>query len=94
VARNQEKMATMLPPFNEQGYLAYGGDSFMSIRTRQELEVTRGKLRRLEEKLATLQAQPATNEHVRELEMRTLHKWINRFKEEIARFEAHATSRA
>jgi uncharacterized protein YigA (DUF484 family) len=66
----------------------------MSIQTRQELEVTRGKLRRLEAKLAALHSQPAANEHVRDLELQALYKWINRLKEEIARFEAHATSKA
>ena len=66
----------------------------MSIQTRQELEVTRGKLRRLEAKLAALPSQPAANEHVRDLELQALYKWINRLKEEIARFEAHAASKA
>jgi hypothetical protein len=66
----------------------------MSIQTRQELEVTRGKLRRLEAKLAALPSRPAANEHVRDLELQALYKWINRLKEEIARFEAHAASKA
>jgi uncharacterized small protein (DUF1192 family) len=66
----------------------------MSIQTRHELQVTRGKLRRLEDKLAVLQGQSSANENLRELELQSLHKWINRLKEEIARFEARAACKS
>ena len=62
----------------------------MSLRNRRELEVTREKLRLLEEKYLALKVQPAEDAHVRELSLRSLKTVINRLKEEIARFAASA----
>ena len=64
----------------------------MTILNRRQLENTRTKLRELEQLYARTQQDPATTEHVRELTLRSLKKRINQFKEEIARFEAHAGS--
>lgn len=59
----------------------------MSIENRHQLENTRIKLRELEQLFTKTQQGPATNEHVRELTLRSLKKRINQFKEEITRFE-------
>jgi uncharacterized small protein (DUF1192 family) len=64
----------------------------MTIENRRQLENTRMKLQDLEQLQAKTQRGPAANEHVRELTVRSLRKRINQFKEEIARFEARASS--
>jgi len=64
----------------------------MTIENRRQLENTRVKLQELERLYVQTQQEPATSEHVRELTLRSLKKRINQFKEEIARFEAHAGS--
>lgn len=51
------------------------------------------KLRELEQLYESKQREPS-DEHVRELTLRSLKKRINQFKEEIARYEAHADSPA
>jgi hypothetical protein len=61
----------------------------MTIENRRQLENTRTKLHELEDLYARTQRSPATNEHVRELTLRSLKKRINQFKEEVTRFEAH-----
>ena len=66
----------------------------MSIENRRQLESTRMKLKELEELYLQTQHRAAPSEHVRELTLRSLKKRINQFKEEIARFEAHASSGA
>lgn len=66
----------------------------MSIENRRQLENTRTKLEELEQQYAkTAQATPS-DEHVRELTLRSLKKRINQFKEEIARFEARISETA
>jgi hypothetical protein len=62
----------------------------MSLSSRRELEITREKLRRIEEKYLALKVQPADDAHVRELSLRSLKTVINRLKEEITRFEVRA----
>ena len=62
----------------------------MSIENRRQLENTRTKLQELEQLCAKTEHAPSTDEHVRELTLRSLMKWINQFKEEIARFETRA----
>lgn len=62
----------------------------MTIENRRQLENTRAKLQELELLCAKTQA-ASTDEHVRELTVRSLKNRINRFKEEIARFEARAS---
>ena len=64
----------------------------MSIENRRQLENTRMKLHELEQLYVRTQQGLASSEHVRELTLRSLKKRINQFKEEIARFEAHAGS--
>jgi len=65
----------------------------MTIENRRQLENTRIKLRKLEELYASKE-QPPSDDHVRVLTLRSLRKRINQFKEEIARFESHASSLA
>ena len=60
----------------------------MTIENRRQLENTRAKLQELEQHYQRRLQEPADDAHVRELTLRSLKKWINRFKKEIARFEA------
>ena len=61
----------------------------MNLRSQHELENTREKLRLIEEHYERKRKEPADDEHVRELTLRSLKKMINQLKEEIARYEAH-----
>lgn len=61
----------------------------MSIESRRQLENTRAKLLQLEQRLATLAGQPASNPAAREATRHSLQKLANQLREEIARFEAH-----
>ena len=63
----------------------------MTIESRRQCENTRAKLLELEQLYERKRQEPG-DEHVRELTLRSLKKWINQFKEEIARFEARTTS--
>jgi len=71
-----------------------GGDrgTTMTLESKRELEVTRDKVRGLEQQYAATQAAPADNEYARELTLRSLRRTINQLKEEIARFEARTRS--
>ena len=62
----------------------------MSIESRRELEVTRAKLKLLEERLAALKQEPDENPRAHEWSVRSLKQTINQMKEEIARFESRA----
>jgi len=64
----------------------------MSLGSQRELEVTREKLRGLEELYAKTAAAPAANAQVHELTLRSLRRTINQLKAEIARFQSHAGS--
>jgi hypothetical protein len=64
----------------------------MSIENRRQLENTRTKLAELELLYEEKRRQPADDEHVRELTLRSLKKRINQFKEEVSKFEARARS--
>ena len=64
----------------------------MSIENRRQLENTRTKLQELEQLYSKTEQEPAADEHVRELTLRSLKKRMNRFTEEIARFEARVSS--
>lgn len=59
----------------------------MIVHADTQLASTRDKLRRLEERYQILINDEAEDEHVRELTLRSLKKYINQFKEEIARIE-------
>lgn len=65
----------------------------MSLRNDIELANTRAKLGRLEARYEALLNDTDEDEHVRELTMRSLKRYINQFKEEIARYEAHQPAR-
>ncbi|MGO9108648.1 MAG: hypothetical protein ACLP9L_05390 [Thermoguttaceae bacterium] len=62
----------------------------MELKNEREAEVTRKKLRLLEERYEAIRSRPATNEHVRDLTLRSFKQTINQFKEEIIRFESGA----
>jgi hypothetical protein len=66
----------------------------MSIESRRELEVTRVKLKLLEERLAAVKAQLAENCRSQDWSVRSLTQTINQLKEEIARFESRARGAA
>lgn len=66
----------------------------MKLESQREVENTREKLRLLEEHYQRKREQPAEDEHVQELTLRSLKKLINQLKEEIARYEAHTTKPA
>lgn len=65
----------------------------MTIETRRQLENTLAKLERMEQLYEKLRQEPAENEHVRELTLRSLKKRINQFKEEITWFESRGARR-
>jgi hypothetical protein len=58
----------------------------------RELKSTRKKLEMLESRIRELSSEPIGNPHARELTRRSLKKLVNQLKEEIARFEAHASA--
>ncbi len=63
----------------------------MRLQSKRELEVTREKLRSLEEHYKVIAERPTGDEHVRELTLRSFKAIINQMKEEIALFESHAS---
>jgi len=65
----------------------------MTIENDVELANTRAKLARLEVRYEALRDDTDEDERVRELTMRSLKRYINQFKEEIARYEAHRPAR-
>jgi hypothetical protein len=66
----------------------------MNLQCSRELEVSRKKLRVLEERYETIRAKPASNQYARQLTLRSLRSMINQLKEDIARFESHAAGRS
>jgi len=60
----------------------------VELKSDRELANTKRKLRDLEEGYEEARAD-TEDEHLRELEMESLKRTINQFKEEIARYEAH-----
>lgn len=60
----------------------------MNIQSKRELEVTRRKLRRLEEQYEKSSTAPGDKNYARQLGLRSLRRIANQLKEEIARFEA------
>ena len=63
----------------------------MSLHSKREREVTREKLRGLEELYARTQAEAGAAGYAHELTLRSLRQSINQLKEEIARFEARTS---
>jgi len=66
----------------------------MTIENRRQLENTRVKLQELEQVYTNTREGPALSEHVRELTLRSLKRRINKFKEEIIRFESRTRASA
>jgi hypothetical protein len=66
----------------------------MSLQSLRELEVTREKLRLLEERYEANKCEQGGDQHVREISMRSLKRLINRLKEEIARFESRGSMKS
>jgi len=62
----------------------------MSIESLRELEVTRTKLKSLENRLAALKQEPEENRRGQEWSVRSLQQTINQMKEEVARFECRS----
>jgi hypothetical protein len=60
----------------------------MNLQSSQEVEVTRRKLRILEEQYEAIRSKSASNEYARELTLRSIRQTINQFKEDIVRFES------
>ena len=65
----------------------------MTLKNAIELANTRAKLGRLEARYEELRRTTGDGEHIRELTMQSLKRYINQFKEEIARYEAHQPAR-
>jgi hypothetical protein len=63
----------------------------MTIENRRQWENTGCKLKELEELYERKRQEPG-GDHVRDLTLQSLKRRINRFKEEMARFEAKAGS--
>ncbi len=62
----------------------------MTINSEREIELTREKLRLLEQTYADAQRNSKSSAHTRELTLRSLRGLINQLTEEIARHEARA----
>ena len=60
----------------------------MTLQNARQLEVTREKLRLLEERVEAIRHAPTGDEHTKELTLRSLKRLVNQLKEEIALFEA------
>jgi len=61
----------------------------MELKDESELASTRKKLADLEMRYDELCHDSTMDAHVRNVTMRSLKRYINQFKEEIARYEAH-----
>ena len=66
----------------------------MNLQSKRELEVTRQKLRMLEEQYEATRSKPGADEHVRELTLQSLKKLIHQLKEEIVRCESRIVSQS
>jgi hypothetical protein len=63
----------------------------MSLQSKRELDVTREKLRLLEQRYKEIVERPCEDEYVRDLTLQSFKRIINQMKEEIAVFECHAS---
>lgn len=66
----------------------------MNLQTQRELEVTRNKLKMLEEQYEATRNKPDADEHVRELTLQSLKKLINQLKEEIVRSQSRMNAQS
>jgi hypothetical protein len=62
----------------------------MKLQSQRELNVTREKLKSLQQRYDALRETPVEDQHVRELTLQSLKRLINQLTEEIARFEGRA----
>ena len=65
----------------------------MSLQSQREVDVTREKLRGLEEEYEAARTRPESSDRMRELTLRSLKKLINQLKEELVRSESRITPR-
>lgn len=65
----------------------------MELKDELELEVTRSKLKILEERFAASRLEPSQNPQLKQLSLRSLKRMINQLTEEIVRFESRSISR-
>jgi L-lactate utilization protein LutB len=65
----------------------------MSLQNQTELDNTRAKLARLEARYEALRQEASEDKELREATLKSLKRYINQFKEEIARYEAHQAVR-
>lgn len=61
----------------------------MTLANDIELANTRAKLSELEARYEELRNETVEDEHLRQVTLRSLKRYINQFKEEIVRYEAH-----
>jgi hypothetical protein len=61
----------------------------MTLSDQTQLQNTREKLARLEARYDNLRKETSEDEELREATLASLKRYINQFKEEIARYEAH-----
>ena len=64
----------------------------MSLKNQTELINTRTKLVRLESRYEALRKEASEDEELREVTLRSLKRYINQFREEIARYETRQTA--
>ena len=65
----------------------------MNLQNQTELDNTRAKLARLEARYEALQKEVSEDQELRDATMKSVMRYINQFKEEIARYEAHQAVR-
>lgn len=65
----------------------------MNLKNDVELANTKAKLSQLEARYEELRNEMEEDEELREATMRSIKRYINQFKEEIARYEAHQPAR-
>ena len=64
----------------------------MELKDDLEVTVTREKLQSLEARYESVRRDSAGDTHLQELTLRSLKRLINQMKQEIIRFESHATA--
>ena len=65
----------------------------MTLKNEIEVANTRSKLALLEARYEALRKKPSADDKLRSLTLQSLKRYINQFKEEIARYEAHQPAR-
>jgi hypothetical protein len=64
----------------------------MNLKNQTEVENTRTKLARLEARYEALLNETSDDEELHEATLQSLKRYINQFKEEIARYEAQESA--